>query len=114
MMLTSGTASAASDDVSVGAFLSRANALKEKGIGAIFSSEIKALRDLGTKAGSDYRARLKRERASGRPSSCPPPNVKMDSNQFLAFLETYPVAARERVTLSTAVGDLFARNWPCR
>lgn len=106
--------SAATGEVTVAAFLARANALKAKGIAALFSSEIKTLRELGAAAGVDYRARLQRERAAGRPSSCPPPKVKVDSNQFMAHLESYPAPARERTTLSMAVGDMFARNWPCR
>jgi hypothetical protein len=114
LAIASASPAIAANEVSVSAFLARANALKTKGIAAMFSSEVKALRELGSNAGAQYRARLKRERAAGRPSSCPPPNVKMDSDQFMAHLETYPAAIRDTVPLSTAVGDLFARNWPCR
>lgn len=104
----------ADEPVTVGRFLARANALKAKGIAALFSSEFRTLQGLGAAAGAEYRRRLAQERAAGKPSSCPPPKVKIDSNQFLAHLETYPAPARERTTLVTAVGDLFARNWPCR
>ena len=100
--------------ITVAAFLGRANALKAKGIGALFSSEIGALRNLGTTAGAEYRARLAKERAAGKPSSCPPAKAQINSDQFLAHLESYPAPVRERTTLAAAVGDLFARNWPCR
>ena len=108
------SASAAEGQITVGSFLARANALKAKGIAALFSSELKTLRGIGQAAGAEYRARLAQERAAGRPSSCPPPKVDIGNDQFLAHLETYPAAARERTTLVTAIGDLFARRWPCR
>lgn len=104
----------AQQPVTVANFLARANALKAKGIAALFSSEIKTLRDLGSAAGVEYRARLAKERAAGKPSSCPPPKTQINSDQFLAHLESYPALVRERTTLATAVGDLFARKWPCR
>ncbi|MBC2651520.1 hypothetical protein [Novosphingobium aerophilum] len=107
-------ASAAEGQITVGSFLARANALKAKGIAALFSSELKTLRGIGQAAGAEYRARLAQERAAGRPSSCPPPKVEIGNDQFLAHLETYPAAARDRTTLTTAIGDLFARKWPCR
>ncbi|WP_343061983.1 hypothetical protein [Novosphingobium piscinae] len=100
--------------VTVAAFLARTSALKAKGFAALFSPELKALRDLGAAAGAEYRARLAQERAAGRPSSCPPAKVKIGSDQFLAHLESYPAPARERTTLSMAVADLFVRTWPCR
>ncbi|WP_298196086.1 hypothetical protein [Novosphingobium sp.] len=107
-------ASAAEGQITVGSFLARANALKAKGIAALFSSELKTLRGIGQAAGAEYRARLAQERAAGRPSSCPPPKVDIGNDQFLAHLETYPAAARDRTTLTIAIGDLFARRWPCR
>ena len=114
LVLLSATPVSAQAPVTVATFLARANALKAQGIAAMFSPEIKALRDLGAAAGAEYRARLARERTAGQPSSCPPPKTQIASDQFLAHLETYPAPVRERTTLAAAVGDLFARKWPCR
>lgn len=114
LALASGAPARADAPITVASFLARAQALKAKGIAALFSSEFRTLQEIGAAAGADYRQRLAQERAAGRPSSCPPAKVKISSDQFLAHLETYPAPQRERTTLTRAVGDLFARNWPCR
>ena len=67
----------------------------------------------GEAAGADYRARLNAERAAGRPSSCPPKGTKVSSDKLLAFLRTYPEAHRPRTSMKQAIGDFFARNYPC-
>lgn len=107
-------ANAAAGDISVATFLAKAEALQKKGAMALFSSDIKLLQSEGKAAGAAYRARLERERASGTPSSCPPKNTKINSNQLLAHLRTYPAAERTRTTLRTALADMFIKTYPCR
>ena len=104
---------AAPDDMNVAAFLAKADALRAKGPMALFSSDYKLLKSEGEAAGADYRARLNAERAAGRPSSCPPKGTKVSSDKLLAFLRTYPEAHRPRTSMKQAIGDFFARNYPC-
>ncbi|MFM6931895.1 MAG: hypothetical protein ACKOUT_06590 [Novosphingobium sp.] len=112
--LTAGPALAAPGDMSVATFLTKAEALKAKGMAAMFSSDVGALTSEGKAAAANYRARLENERKAGRPSSCPPAKASVSSNELLAHLASYPVAARPSVPMTRAMGDFFARKYPCR
>ncbi|HOB15393.1 MAG TPA: hypothetical protein PK680_08260 [Novosphingobium sp.] len=105
---------AAPGDMNVATFLAKADALKAKGAAALFSPDIKLLQAEGNAAGEHYKARLKAERAAGKPSSCPPQGARINSDQLLAFLRTYPEAARPRVSMKQAMADYFIRHFPCR
>ena len=105
---------AAPGDMSVAAFLGKADALKAKGAMAVFSGDIGVLKAEGKAAGEAYRARLNSERAAGRPSSCPPQGTKINSDELLGFLRTYPAAARPQISMKTAMAEFFIRKYPCR
>ena len=105
---------AAPGDMSVAAFIAKADALKAKGMLAMGSPDIKLLQAEGAAAGQNYRARLARERTAGKPSSCPPAGVKLNSDQLLGHLRTYPVARRGSVSMKTAVADYFIKTYPCK
>ena len=109
-----GPLAAAPGDMNVATFLAKADALRAKGPAALFSSDYKLLKSEGEAAGAAYRARLNAERAAGKPSSCPPKGTRVSSDKLLAHLRTYPEAARPRVSMKQAMGDYFARNYPCR
>jgi hypothetical protein len=105
---------AATGDMTVAEFLARANAVKSRGMLAVFSSEYRALKNEGAVALRGYREQLAAERAEGRPSSCPPRNIRVDSDVVLNHLRTYPASDRDRVDLHQAVADYHRRTWPCR
>jgi hypothetical protein len=105
---------AAAGDMNVATFLAKADALKAKGAMAMFSSDINVLKAEGQAAGQSYRVRLEKERAAGRPSSCPPKGVKVNSNELLTFLRTYPANVRPKVPMKQAVGDFFIKKYPCK
>ena len=105
---------AAPGDMNVATFLAKADALKAKGVTAMFSSDLKLLRTEGQAAGANYKAQLNAERAAGKPSSCPPKGTKVDSDKLLAFLRTYPEPVRPRVSMKQAMADYFIRTYPCR
>jgi hypothetical protein len=105
---------AAAGDMTVATFLAKAEALKKKGPLALMSSDLSLLKQEGTAAGQSYRARLARERTAGKPSSCPPKGVKVDSDKLLGHLRTYPPAARTSTTMTTAIADYFIQTYPCR
>ena len=105
---------AAPGDMSVAAFLGKADALKAKGAMAVFSGDISVLKAEGKAAGEAYRGRLNAERAAGRPSSCPPQGTKVNSDELLGFLRNYPTAARPQISMKVAIAEFFIRKYPCR
>lgn len=114
LLIAAPAAAAATGDMSVAAFLSKADALKAKGFMALGSSDIKLLRDEGQAAGMAYGARLQQERAAGKPSSCPPKGARPSSNAVLDHLRTYPAAKRASISMKAAMADYFIKNYPCR
>ena len=105
---------AAPGDMSVATFLAKADALKAKGAMAMFSSDIGVLKSEGQAAGKAYLVRLEKERAAGHPSSCPPKGSRVNSDELLAHLRTYPANARPGVNMKQAFADYFIRKYPCR
>lgn len=112
--LIAAPALATSGEMSVAAFLAKADALKAKGLMALGSSDIKLLREEGQAAGMAYGARLQQERAAGKPSSCPPKGVRPSSSEVLSHLRTYPPAKRPSTSMKTAMADYFIKTYPCR
>jgi hypothetical protein len=113
MLALTAPALAAGGEMSVAAFLAKADALRAKGILALGSSDIGLLRTEGQAAGQAYKARLEAERKLGKPSSCPPKGTKVQSDKLMAFLRTYPEPARPRTTMKTAIADYFIKTYPC-
>ena len=99
--------------MAISVFLAKAEALKAKGMAAMFSSDIGVLMAEGKAAGQAYRAQLAQEAKAGRPSSCPPPKAAINSDMLLDHLKTYPAAARSNIPLRTAMADLFRKKFPC-
>jgi hypothetical protein len=113
-LLLAAPASATNGEMSVAAFLSKADALRAKGLMALASPDIKLLRAEGQAAGSAYGVRLQQERAAGKPSSCPPKGTRPTSNEVLGHLRTYPADKRPSISMKAAMADYFIRNYPCR
>lgn len=113
LALVATPASAVPGDMSIATFLAKADALRAKGPLALLSSDIKLLKTEGMAAGQAYRAQLVRERAQGKPSSCPPKGAKIGSDQLFGHLQAYPAAARPRTTMRAAMADYFIKTFPC-
>ncbi len=109
-----GPAQAAGGDISVAAFLARADALMAKGPFALLAKDYKLLRAEGEAAGAAYQARLAQEREQGQASSCPPRKARPSNSQFLDHLRGYPAAARPATNMRKAMADYFIRAYPCR
>jgi hypothetical protein len=106
---------AAPGDMTVATFLGKYEALKKKGVFALGSPDIAKLKTEGQEAGEAYTARLKSDRAAGRPAhSCAPPGGRLSQSEFIAGVKRYPVAARTDVTLKEAVADLMKKKYPCK
>ncbi|NBW74685.1 MAG: hypothetical protein EBR34_02680 [Sphingomonadaceae bacterium] len=113
-MLLAVPAAATTGDMSVAAFLSKADALRAKGLMALGSPDIKLLRAEGQAAGMAYGVRLQQERAAGKPSSCPPKGARPGSNEVLSHLRTYPAEKRAAINMKAAMADYFIKTYPCR
>lgn len=100
--------------MSVSEFLAKATALKSRGFSAVFSPDYRKLKSEGAVALRGYNARLAAERAEGRPSSCPPSAVRVNTDVVLNHLRSYPAEERDRIDLNQAVADYYRRTWPCR
>jgi len=107
-------AMAAAGDMNIATFLAKADGLRAKGAMALLSSDFKVLKSEGEAAGASYRTRLQRERAAGKPSSCPPQGTRINSDQLLTHLRSYPAENRQSISIRTAMADWFIRTHPCR
>ena len=110
----SSPALAAPGDMSVGAFLAKAEALKKKGPLALMSRDVGLLKGEVQASGQSYRERIKADKAAGRkPHSCPPEKASMNSDDLLAHLRSYPAASRKSVSMNQAFSDLMKTRYPC-
>lgn len=99
--------------MSVNEFLTKAHALKAKGIFALASSDYRLLKGEVEKISTDYRARVAAERKAGhKPESCPPA-AKMGSNEFLAEVEKVPPAQRG-MSMESFFSQMMKRRYPCQ
>ncbi len=115
VLLGAAPLSAASGDMTVATFLGKYEALKKRGLFALGSPDIAVLKAEGQAGGEAYMARLKADRAAGRPPhSCAPPGGRLSQNEFLKGIQQYPVASRGQTTVKMAVADLMRKKYPCR
>ncbi len=113
-IMTAGSSAFAAGDMSVATFLSKADALRAKGIGALGSPDIGLLKKEAEAAGATYRARIVSDKSTGKPPhSCPPKKASMNSNELLAHLRSYPAAVRPKTTITAAMFDLMKKRYPC-
>lgn len=103
--------------MTVADFLAKAEALKAKGMGAMFSSDLKVVTNEFKAAGTAYRADVDKARTAGRTDlGCPPPkgSVKMSSNDIMAEMSAIPAAQRASTSVRTAFYRMMAKRFPCR
>lgn len=104
---------ATANAMSVADFLTKADALKAKGMAAMFSLDVGLLKAEITGASTAYRADLA---AKKLPRSCPPPkgSAKMSSDELIANFRTIPAAQRPLTSVRTAFGNYMVKRFPCR
>jgi hypothetical protein len=88
-------------------------ALKKKGVGALFSSDIKLLQNEMQSAGASVKAENAKAKASGKPLYCPPAQSKMNAEQALAEFGKIPQDRRKAMTVRQAWRDILIRKFPC-
>ena len=101
-------------DMSVAAFLARAEPLTRLGPLAAATPEGLRLRTEVIAAGTRYKARIDFQRKAGQPTtSCPPESGTLTPEQWLAHLRSYPVPARRTVSVYSAFDALMKKRYPC-
>jgi hypothetical protein len=106
----------AAQAMSVADFLSKADALKAKGIFAMGSPDIATLRGEVTSAANAYRADLAADAAAKRtPRACPPPRnqTKVTSDDIIASFRAIP-AGQRGVSVKAAFYRFMDKRFPCR
>jgi hypothetical protein len=100
--------------MSVADFLTKADALEQRGVTALFSSDYSLLKAEVKGAGEGLRRDQKAARAAGkRPATCLPENkVPLDSNELLAYFRSIP-APQRNITVAAAFTNLMKRKYPC-
>ncbi len=112
MLVVALAAAPASAEMSVGTFVSKGEALKAKGMTAMFSSDLKVLQSELKKASTIYRARLDQDKAAGRPAhSCPPAKGKasLNSDEVMGYFKTLPA----NTGLYGGMAGLMKKKYPC-
>ncbi len=105
--------SAASAAISVGTFLTRADALKAQGIGAMLSPEFGALRDEAKAATRQLRAEDEARRAAGkRPIACVPEGSSVGIMEMLDGLNALSPAEKKQ-PLKDGYARVLAKRYPC-
>ena len=95
-------------------FLAKADALKKKGMMALFSGEMKVLKGEIQSSASALKAERNASKAAGRPQAyCPPEKSSLDSNEILSSFQAIPESQRPRIQVKDALKALLVKKYPC-
>lgn len=101
-------------DMSIAAFLARADSISRLGPLAIATPDGVRLKNEVIAAGHRYKARIDAQRRAGRPTtSCPPESGSLTPEEWLGHLRSYPTAARRSVSVYSAFDALMKKRYPC-
>ena len=101
-------------DMSVAAFLTRADSISRLGPLALATPQGNQLKGEVIAAGKRYKARIDADRRAGRrTTSCPPESGTLSPDQWLAHLRSYPTNVRKTVSINTAFDALMKKRYPC-
>ena len=101
-------------DMSVAAFLARADSISRLGPLALATPQGNQLKNEVIAAGKRYKARIDADRRAGRKTtSCPPESGSLSPDQWLSHLRSYPVPVRKSVSINTAFDTLMKKRYPC-
>lgn len=101
-------------DMSVAAFLTRADSISRLGPLALATPQGNQLKGEVIAAGKRYKARIDADRKAGRrTTSCPPESGSLSPDEWLAHLRSYPVQVRKSVSVYSAFDALMKKRYPC-
>jgi hypothetical protein len=112
-MLTIGAAAAA-NAMDVATYLAKADALRQRGMTAMFSSEARELQtEIRSSGAALKQERLAAQRSGRRPAYCPPGPSSLSVEEIFAAMNAVPPARRARTPVRDALRAAFARKYPC-
>jgi hypothetical protein len=96
-------------------FLNRATALEKKGAMALFSSDMRLLKEEMAASAQALRAeRLTAQTAGRKPAFCPPEKqAGLTVDEILGHFRSIPEAQRTRMSAKDGFRSLMARKYPC-
>lgn len=98
----------------VATFIAKGEALKARGVLAMFSSDLKVVRAEAREASRLYQAdKEARAKAGLPPISCPPEGAKLGAMEFFDELKKMPVAERG-MPMKDGMAWVSRRKFPCR
>lgn len=101
-------------DMSVAAFLLRADSVSRLGPLAVATPEGIHLKNEVIAAGKRYKARIDAQRRAGlKTTSCPPESGSLTPQQWLTHLRSYPAHSRKAVSVYIAFDALMKKRYPC-
>lgn len=101
--------------MTAGEFLTKAEALKKKGMFALMSSDVRLLSNQVRGDMGQLRAeRLAKVKTGTKPDYCPPEKSGLHSDELLNAFRAVPVAQRGTTSVKSVLFGLMKRKYPCR
>lgn len=94
-------------------FYVKALALKKKGMGAVFSKELKPMARLFEAAADSVKAENEQARVAGKALFCAPKKYRLTAEQFLGEFARIPKDRRRIQTVRDAWREIVIRRFPC-
>jgi hypothetical protein len=94
-------------------FYLKAVALKKKGMGAMFSKDLKPMVRVFENAADSVKAENESARATGSPLFCAPKKYRLTADQFIAEFSRIPQERRRAQTVREAWREIVIRRFPC-
>lgn len=94
-------------------FYVKAVALKKKGMGMMFSKDLRPLARHFEEAADSVKAENEQARETGKPLFCAPKKYRLTADQFIAEFARIPQERRRRLTVRNAWREIVIRRFPC-
>lgn len=94
-------------------FYVKAMALKQKGMAAAFSKDLKPMMNLFKSAADSVKAENLKAKASGAALFCPPEKYRLTADQFISEFARIPQERRRMQTVRAAWREIVIRRFPC-
>jgi len=112
--LLAAAAAAAANAMDVATYLAKADALRQRGMTAMFSSEARELQaEIRSSGAALKQERLAAQRSGRRPFYCPPGPASLSVEEIFAAMNAVPPARRARTPVRDALRAAFVRKYPC-
>ena len=94
-------------------FYVKAVALKKKGMGMMFSKDLRPVARHFEAAADAVKAENEQARASGKPLFCAPKKYRLTADQLIAEFAKIPQERRRKQTVRDAWREIVIRRFPC-